>query len=195
MAKYGLPYMGNKSKVIVKLAEHFPKAKNFYDLFGGGGAVSHFIAESGKYENVFYNDLLTPVANCFKDAIDGKYDPSVFTPKWITREEFSELKDTDGYVRTCWSFGNNSDKGYLFGKNIENEKRSMHQAVVFGEFDKWFIGTFKMKEFPIELSSITARRIYLKKRIREIYHECGKRYIVNGKSLQQLEQLEHSERL
>ena len=194
MAKYGLPYMGNKSKVIAKLAEHFPKAKNFYDLFGGGGAVSHFMTESGKYENVFYNELLAPVASCFKDAVDGKYNPSVFKPKWVTREEFFALKETDGYVRTCWSFGNRGQT-YLFGETIEQEKRSMHQAVVFDEFNEWFVDTFKMTSFPLELKTIQERRLYLKKRIRELYPDCGERYMVNGKSLQQLQQLEQLERL
>ena len=53
MSKYGMPYMGNKSKVIEKLQKHFPAAENFYDLFGGGGAVSHCVSQSGKFKNVF----------------------------------------------------------------------------------------------------------------------------------------------
>jgi len=36
---YGIPYQGNKSKVIKQISEIFPVAANFYDLFGGGFSV------------------------------------------------------------------------------------------------------------------------------------------------------------
>ena len=33
---YGMPYKGSKSKIAEWLIEQLPKAKHFYDLFGGG---------------------------------------------------------------------------------------------------------------------------------------------------------------
>ena len=39
--RYGLPYMGSKSKHADWVIEHLPAAENFYDLFAGGCAVTH----------------------------------------------------------------------------------------------------------------------------------------------------------
>lgn len=54
--------------------------------------------------------------------------------KWIDRDTFKKHKDDDtwfgGMIATCWSFGNNKDKGYLFGKDIEEDKRLLHEIVV-----------------------------------------------------------------
>ena len=41
--KYGIPYQGSKTKLIEKIARFFPNADNFYDLFGGGFSVSHYM--------------------------------------------------------------------------------------------------------------------------------------------------------
>ena len=40
MSNFGIPYMGNKSDIVASIAMNFPKADNFYDLFGGGGSIS-----------------------------------------------------------------------------------------------------------------------------------------------------------
>jgi site-specific DNA-adenine methylase len=45
---YGIPYMGSKSKIIHKISRFFPPADNFYDLFGGGFSVTHFMIEHRK---------------------------------------------------------------------------------------------------------------------------------------------------
>jgi site-specific DNA-adenine methylase len=41
---YGIPYMGSKRKIAGEIvdfiANHSRHARHFYDLFGGGGAVS-----------------------------------------------------------------------------------------------------------------------------------------------------------
>jgi site-specific DNA-adenine methylase len=44
MSEFGLPYMGSKRKlasnIVNLILELNPKCKYFYDLFGGGGAIS-----------------------------------------------------------------------------------------------------------------------------------------------------------
>lgn len=37
---YGLPYKGSKQAICKWLFNQLPPAENFYDLFGGGGAVA-----------------------------------------------------------------------------------------------------------------------------------------------------------
>lgn len=52
--------------------------------------------------------------------------------RWISREDFVKLKDTDPYVRYCWSFGNNG-RSYLYGRFIEPWKKALHYKRVFND--------------------------------------------------------------
>lgn len=96
--------MGSKSKIAEDIMAIMPRGKRFVDLCGGGGAMTHCAALSGKYEEVYYNELNPLVADCFRKAIAGEYKNET---RWISRDDFKNLKDVDGYVKLCWSFGNN----------------------------------------------------------------------------------------
>lgn len=122
LANYGIPYQGSKDKIIHKIASLLPKAENFYDLFGGGFSVSHFMLFHKKYSNIFYNEFESTIVELIKDAIAGKYNYNVFKPKWITPEEFNQNKKLDAYTRIVWSFGNNQT-AYIFWKEIYEEKK------------------------------------------------------------------------
>jgi site-specific DNA-adenine methylase len=58
---YGLPYMGSKRKIAADLIRYMananPDAVHFYDLFGGGGAMSFAALRSGFFESVHYKLL------------------------------------------------------------------------------------------------------------------------------------------
>lgn len=183
--KYGIPYQGSKTKIIDQIARFFPNADHFYDLFGGGFSVSHYMISHRKnsYKKFHFNEIRPGICELIQDAIAGKYSYNVFKPEWISRDRFMVEKESNAYIKIIWSFGNNGE-GYLFGKEIESAKRSMHQAVVFDEFDNFMISTFKMKSWPNKLS-ITGKRLYLKMAIRNI-----KRV-----DLQQLERLERLQQL
>jgi site-specific DNA-adenine methylase len=183
--KYGIPYQGSKTKIIEKIARFFPNADNFYDLFGGGFSVTHYMMEHRRksFKNFHYNELRSGLCELIRDAIDGKYNYDVFKPEWISRERFMRDKESNAYIKIIWSFGNNGE-GYLFGQDIENEKRSMHMAVVFDEFDEWFKQTFSVEKWPKGLD-ITGKRLYLKKAGREKMRLPNER-----QQLQQLERLQ-----
>ena len=34
---YGMPYKGSKSRIAEEIISRMPRAKHFYDVFGGGG--------------------------------------------------------------------------------------------------------------------------------------------------------------
>ena len=57
----GMPYMGSKRKIAPAICEHIfkanPNCKYFYDLFGGGGAMSFMATQYTKVKQVFYNDF------------------------------------------------------------------------------------------------------------------------------------------
>jgi len=135
--KYGFSYLGSKSKIANDIINFLPKADNLYDLFAGGGAITHCALLSGKWKHIIANDIQGTMS-LFLDAVNGKYKDE---KRWISREQFKAEKDKDQYIRWIWSFGNNG-KTYLFNKDIEEYKKFFHQVVVEG-IDK----TKEMSEF------------------------------------------------
>ena len=123
---FGMPYQGSKNKLAKDIIEQMPPAEHFYDLFGGGGAITHCAVLSGKYKYVHYNEINPLVVKGFEMAINGEFNNE---NRWISREEFYQLKDTDPYVAICFSFGNNL-VDYLYGKDIEPIKKALHYARV-----------------------------------------------------------------
>ena len=115
---YGLPYKGSKNKIAKDIINRLPAGEAFVDLFCGGCAVTHAAMLSGKYKRYIINDAVAMMPNAFRDAINGKYRNE---KRWISREDFERLKDTDAYVRTCWSFGNNG-MNYLWNNETAGAK-------------------------------------------------------------------------
>ncbi len=130
--KYGVSYKGSKSKIADKLAEVIPYRgiDNFYDLFAGGCAVTHKMYLEGRYKHYYANDINGQALRLFCDGLKGKYANET---RWISREDFFDLKDSDPYVSCCWSFGNNQ-RDYLYSKSIEPYKKACHYAIVFNDF-------------------------------------------------------------
>jgi hypothetical protein len=191
--------MGSKDKIAASLALNFPAAENFYDLFGGGFSMSHYMFENkGKrYKHFHYNEIKSDVVDLVKRAISGEFNYNIFKPEWISREDFFKRKDTDAYVRCLWSFGNNQ-KCYLFGPDIELYKKSMHMAVVFDEFDDLSHQVLGFKKWPSIAKTIKQKRIYLRQKI-EHYRKTKIPKVLhkflNSKQLERLQQLEQLERL
>ena len=137
MRRYGLPYKGSKNSIAEFIVESIPSRTHFYDLFAGGGAVSHCAMLSGKFHTFHMNDIEdTPLL--FLESVHGRYH---YENRWISREDFCRLKDSEPYIRYCWSFGNNG-KNYLYSKEIEPWKKALHYARVYGDYSL-------LKEFGI----------------------------------------------
>ena len=125
---YGLPYKGSKNKLALKIFELFPQKKNFYDLFCGGCAMTHYGMLHNKFEKFIINDINPMCPTLFVYAINGKFKNET---RWISREDF--LNSNEPYVKYCWSFGNNL-RCYLYGEEIEPYKKTCHYAIVFDDF-------------------------------------------------------------
>ena len=128
--KYGLPYKGSKNKLAERIVRLMPKRTHLIDLFCGGCAVSHAALLMGKYEHIHINDINWMCPTLFIDALNGKYNDE---NRWISREDFFRLKDTDPYVAVVWSFGNNL-RDYLYSKEIEPLKKAIHYAMFFSDY-------------------------------------------------------------
>lgn len=128
--KYGLPYKGSKNKLAERIVSLLPKRTHLIDLFCGGCAVSHAALLRNKYEHIHINDINWMCPTLFIDALNGKYQNET---RWISREDFFRMKDTDPYVAVVWSFGNNL-RDYLYSKEIEPLKKAIHYAIFFRDY-------------------------------------------------------------
>lgn len=128
--KYGLPYKGSKNKLAERIVRLLPRRTNLVDLFCGGCAVSHAAVLMGKFEHIYINDINWMCPTLFMDALQGKYANDT---RWISREDFFRLRDTDPYVAIVWSFGNNM-RDYLYSKEIEPLKKAIHYALFFSDY-------------------------------------------------------------
>lgn len=177
-----MPYVGSKNKIAEKIIDKLPPAKHFYDLFGGGGAISHCALLSGKYDYVHYNELNPLIYKAFKMAINGEFKNE---NRWISRDDFFRLKDTDPYVAICFSFGNDL-QSYAYAKDIEQFKKALHYSIVFND-NSLLNQMIDLKDFKYDISNDACkRRLQLRKFI-------GKQIIFE--SIQRLERLQSLERL
>ena len=127
---YGIPYMGSKNRIAKKIIDFLPSGETLVDLFGGGGAIIDCANESNKWEHIIYNELNELPYKCFLKALRGEYKNE---DRWISRQDFINLKDTDEYVACCFSFGNNF-RNYMYNEKIEPYKRAYHYAIILDDF-------------------------------------------------------------
>ena len=129
--QYGCSYKGSKSKLAERIVSIFPSAEHFYDLFSGGCAIAHCALLKNKFPHVHINDINPMMPQAFVKALQGGFDDE---DRWISREDFMRLKDTDPYVAICFSFGNDL-KTYCYGKEVEPSKKALHYAIFFDSYE------------------------------------------------------------
>jgi hypothetical protein len=168
--------MGGKRVIAKQLIDYIlnsnPNAKYFYDLFGGGGAVSFEALKRKRFKTVYYNELNTGVVELLKKIRTDGVTPDFY--KWVSREDFHLHRNKDtwygGLVKTCWSFGNNQ-RSYLFGKDIEENKRLLHEIVVnkcdvsralFKELTGLYIDDFYLNNDDIQKRRIEVMKVVKK---------------------------------
>lgn len=191
---FGIPYMGSKAGIARVICRALPGAENFYDLFGGGFSITHCMMHlhPKKYRRFFFNEFEPSNVDLIKRAIAGEFNYERFAPPFVSRSEFAAKKDTCAYTRLLWSFGNNQ-KNYLFNKEIEPLKRSLHNAVVFNQFDEFARKIFRKDRFA-EASTITQRRLVSRRAVM-LSRNGELQQLEHLERLQQLQQLERLERL
>ena len=192
MKTYGLPYKGSKDKICEKICSLFPIKENFYDLFMGGGSITHYQLLQNQYKNYYANDFNSLVVKAFDMAIHGKFKNET---RWISREEFDKLKNVDPYVAFCFSFGNDL-KSYAYGKEIEPYKKALHYLIVF-EDESLMKEIFPNIDFSFvhKIKDVNERRLKVKKVIDNLLITSDDNRIRNNESLQSFIQLESCERL
>ena len=121
---YGVPYIGSKNACAQWVIDHLPPGDRLVDLFAGGCAITHCALLTEKWPRMLANDIDSG-PQLFYCAAHGRYRNE---NRWISREDFFKLKDTDPYVRWCWSFGFDG-ASYLYGKDIEPYKQAVNEML------------------------------------------------------------------
>lgn len=185
---FGLPYKGSKNKIANWVCDILPNANTLYDLFCGGGAITHYASLNLKYNNYIVNDLNSLCIKGLKMAFNGEFKNE---KRWISREDFFKLKATDYYVACCFSFGNNF-KSYAYSKDIEQFKKAIHYSVFFN--DNSLLSEFiNVDNLNYTSNVLQDRMIYLRKYLHNFTDFKDKR--INLENLQRLQSLERLQRL
>jgi site-specific DNA-adenine methylase len=197
----GLPYMGNKKAILPFIYKTIytrnPEMTDFYDLFGGSGAVSFYFKQFTN-ANVHYNEYNPAVYNLIKFFTDGNKMPADWW-NWVSREEYkSSLDKTDpksAMIQICWGFGNKIG-AYMFGKDKEELKRLGHYVAYFKDAEaakklNELLNTNEIKVYN-DTDNITRRlKLYADiKRIKDYNNRFELQQLERLEQLQQLEQLE-----
>ena len=168
---YGVPYQGSKNRIATLIMNELPAGTRFVDLMAGGCAMTHAAMLSGKYKRFLCNDLYPSGSNLFRNAMNGEYSKPEYL-RWISREDFFKEKDTDDFVKLCYSFGNGGIT-YLYGKKLEPLKKAFHYAVVYDDWtyleqyakdNNWREGLIdELKKSVEKLDGIDEKRLELNK--------------------------------
>jgi site-specific DNA-adenine methylase len=198
-----VPYMGSKrrsaGKIFSTIRNLEPEGNVLVDLFCGGLAISEYFIKNGW--TVIANDKNKYVVELIREAVNGRFNDEVFTPEFITKDMFKDVitntqKYDDwyvGYVQCVWSFGN-SQRDYLFGKDVEPIKRAGHELVI--NKDRGLIDKLGLEIPERYMQGILKQDNWHKRRIAlaKVSHAMSTR-VLELRQLQQLERLEQPQRL
>jgi len=206
--KLWIPYMGGKRVIASQLVDFMlqenPNAKYVYDLFWGGWAMSFEFMQRPQIKKVHYNEYNPAVVALLKKIQEEWVkDPAFF--KWYSREEFKQIIQWDDwlawFLQTCWSFGNNKQKGYMFSNENEELKKPLHEMVVYKskEAQVYFEQKYNIKidDSVFDIHDLQERRLALMRQIKNaqpvLLEELSRtQQLERVQQLQQLQQLQLS---
>ena len=149
--RFGLSYMGSKSRFWRWLLQRIPSCRTFYDLFAGGCSVGHMMGHFGRCERVVFNDVNAMPLKLFRMAINGTLPP----PVWMSSEEFRERNKAGDPLSLLFSFGADG-RTYFCSKAIEPWQKELFHAKISGDYS-FFSGILRIDDF-CELSRAWSRK-------------------------------------
>ena len=170
-ASYGVSYRGSKNKIAAEVVYNIPSAPLLIDVFAGGGAITHAALLSHRFGSILANDYDCGALQLFYRASHGLIDFEEERKRWVSREDFKRLKDTDPIVRYHWSFSNRG-RDYIYSKDREPYKRAYHFALNCNDWTEW--NAIGLEKFEPTRQSIRAHA----EEIKDIYirwwlkHNC-----------------------
>ena len=186
--RYGLSYIGSKNAIAEWVINLLPEGDILCDLFCGGCAITHCALLQNKYKKIIINDINDQLPKFFVECINGLHTVEKHT-EWVSREKFFAEKESDILIKLLWSFGNNGCD-YLYGRNIEEYKRSLHECVFEANGEK-------LKPYGYDIKVDKNKKIYdryidVRKQIKE---KTKERSLTSLESLERLESLQRLQSL
>ena len=127
--RFGLSYMGSKSRFWRWLLERIPVCGTFCDLFAGGCSVGHMMGYFGKCKKVVFNDVNKMPLELFRMAISRQLPP----PMWMSSEEFRERNKAGDPLSLLFSFGAKTSS-YFCSEAVEPWQKELFQAKISGDY-------------------------------------------------------------
>lgn len=150
---FGLIYVGSKEMIaptiISEIYKIQPNAKYFFDLFGGGGAMTFQALKSGL--RVHYNEIKTDLVLIYEYVFDcvknprnswGIFDKEMYS--FCGRDEFLKIREcfknkellspVDLIKKNIYSFGS-LGVSYAFASSKEQDRRTGHNLIFAPFFD------------------------------------------------------------
>ena len=127
--RFGLSYMGSKSRFWRWLLQRIPACGTFYDLFAGGCSVGHMMGHFSKCEKVVFNDVNAMPLELFRMAINGTLPP----PSWMSSDEFRERNKAGDPISLLFSFGAQASS-YFCSKPVEHWQKELFHAKTSGDY-------------------------------------------------------------
>ena len=149
--RFGLSYMGSKSRFWRWLLQRIPACGTFYDLFAGGCSVGHMMGHFVRCKKVVFNDVNAMPLKLFRMAISGQLPP----PAWMGSEEFRERNRASDPLSLLFSFGAKTST-YFCSKAIEPWQKELFRAKITGDYS-FFSGILRTDDF-CELSRAWSRK-------------------------------------
>ena len=127
--RFGLSYMGSKSRFWRWLLQRIPACGTFYDLFAGGCSVGHMMGHFGRCERVVFNDVNSMPLELFRMAINGTLPP----PSWMSSDEFRERNKAGDPLSLLFSYGANG-RTYFCSNSVEPWQKELFYANISGDY-------------------------------------------------------------
>ena len=127
--RFGLSYMGSKSRFWRWLLVRIPACVTFYDLFAGGCSVGHMMGHFGRCEKVVFNDANKMPLELFRMTINQQLPP----PVWMSSEEFQERNEAGDPLSLLFSFGSKTST-YFCSKAVEPWQKELFHAKITGDY-------------------------------------------------------------
>ena len=123
--------MGSKNTIAKDIVNALPSGERLVDLFAGGCSITDYaLKNTDKFRRFLVNDLNGWSPKAYVKALTGGFNDE---ERWISRQDFFRLKDTDPYVKLCFSFGNNL-KTYMYNPELEPYKRALHHIIFWENY-------------------------------------------------------------
>jgi 16S rRNA G966 N2-methylase RsmD len=132
-------YFGGKQRIAKEIVEYihsqYPERKIFVDVFGGGGSVALYAAQSGYYDIVIYNEVNPDLVRLAQAICDGTFEMPYIretlnkdTWRWRFEYMYNEKKGKrEPYQQILLSnFGYNGHINKWIGKITEPQFKTMY---------------------------------------------------------------------